>query len=874
MCWLLVLALMSCGTWVLANGPTDTAPSPSKNAGVANAWKADEDGYQSIARPFFDTYCMACHGAVKPKGSFRVDKLANDFLDSAARAQWGEVVNVLNSHTMPPEKSKQPPASAVAKVVDWVTAQAVRAEQSRRQHVPIARRLTREEYRATILDLTGVEWDVSGFPADPLAGGFDNNASALTVSPLHIELYAAAAREILDEALVSGPQPREIRWRFDPKVVPGDSRRIQLDEHNRHVIINGGNNREEGDWIVVHTTAWDKSVNARHFRMPHEGYYTVRLRAASRVPTREQVVQSAEKILAHRRANQMKENPKGAKYHEAAYQRDLQHFREHPMYNYGPPRVRLIQHLGPQPRTVAEFDVDATLDKPKTYEFRARFTTEMAGLNWENVYSIPRELENFWFQGHDHFARPDLLVDWFELEGPEYPSWPPLGHQKILFERPKGANERDYARAVVGRFLRRAYRRPVSDAEIDAKMALYDTTRADQPFLSAIKTPLIAALTSSHFLYLQEPTVAEAPADADADAEDGSSEYAPRPLNNHELAARLSYFLWGTMPDEELFQLADAGKLQEPRVLRQQTERLLKDGKSRNLVRRFVGQWLGLGQVGANPPAMDLYPQYDRHYETSMIAESEEFFAEVLFNDLDARYLVRADFVVINERLARAYHIPGVKGDHFRRVEVTPEMHRGGIPTQASILTITSNGTRTSPVKRGTWILKTLLNADPGIPVADAGEIAARVPGIEKATVRKRLEIHRTRAQCARCHSHIDPLGFALENYDAAGIWREREGFGYKGRVERDDPPVDNTSILPDGTTVKGILGLQKAVLRRQQEFEACLASKLFTFALGRELVVADRPMIQEAVAHMIANDRTLRSLIHFIVRSPTFQTK
>jgi len=234
----------------------------------------------------------------------------------------------------------------------------------------------------------------------------------------------------------------------------------------------------------------------------------------------------------------------------------------------------------------------------------------------------------------------------------------------------------------------------------------------------------------------------------------------------------------------------------------------------------------------------------------------------------------KSEFVVVNERMAGSNGIPGVKGEAFRKVPVPEGVHRGGIPTQASILTITSNGTRTSPVKRGVWVMKTLLGADPGLPVADAGEIAARVPGIEKATVRKRLEIHRTRPQCARCHSHIDPLGFSLENFNAAGFWRDKEGFGYKGRIEQNDPNIDTSSQLPDGTKIVGVDGLQDALLARSDDFLTCLSTKMLTFALGRELGLADRPLVQKAVAHMKQNGRTIRSLIEFTAQSDAFRNK
>ena len=814
-----------------------------------------DPGYKTIARPFLDKYCAPCHTGEKAKGNFRTEVLtADSFKDRAMKAKWAEAVNQLNSQLMPPREAAQPSSAEVANFVDWVSAETKKAEDALKDKAPVIRRLTRDEYKNSIRDLTGVEFDTSGFPADPSGGGFDNNARNLTVSPLHVELYAAAAKQILDQALVddSQPRPAKILWRFDPKTTAMDSRRVKLDEKNNSVIVNGGKNTEEGDWIVVHHESWDKGVDARNFAVPIEGKYTIRLRAAGRIQSREQVTAAAEKILAFRRDQQMKENPNGAKYHQEAYQRDLKHFAADPIYGYGPARVKLVQHLGSQPRTVAEVDIT---EGPKTYEFPTRFTPLSAGINFLYAYDIPTVLENFWCQGNDAFARPELLIDWFELEGPIYDAWPPTSHTRILFPSPlRQSNERAYAKEVLAKFMRRVYRRPIAEAELTGKLTLFDQARQEKAsFVDAIKAPLTAVLASPNFLFLME---------------------TPGKLTDHALAARLSYFLWAAPPDETLTQLADSGKLRNPATLKQQTNRLLADPRSSELVRRFAGQWLGLNQVGANPPAADLFPGYDRHFELSIVGESEAFFAEILKNDLDALSLVKSDFVVVNERLARAYGIADVKGDAFRRVPVPPSVHRGGVPTQASILTITSNGTRTSPVKRGTWIMKTLLGADPGLPVANAGEIAARVPGIEKATVRKRLEIHRTRPQCARCHSRIDPLGFSLENFDASGAWREREGFGYKGRVEQNDPVIDASSQLPDGTKITGVDGLQDALLARSDDFLTCLATKLITFALGRELSLADRPLVQSAVKSMKAHKNTLRSLIEFTVTSEAFRTK
>lgn len=947
--WFEQLSTVRCGVWSwLILAVVACAPGI---ASAADSWTADTAGYDRLLAPFFRDYCQKCHAGDRPEGEFSValDRLPNDFADAATRGRWREIVNVLNAHEMPPEKSKQPSPKAVADVVDWITAQAVRAEAVKRERVVVLRRLNRDEYRRTIRDLIGVDVDISGFPQDPPAGGFDNNGSALTLSPLHLEIYLATARQILDRALVEGDRPRSIKWHFNPRAGDADATRVRFDEHN-NPIINGGANTERGDWVVVHDNRWDRGVNARDFRVPSPGMYVVRFRAASRIPDREEVLQSGEKILAQQRDEQMRENPKGKQWHDEAYAAGLKHLREDRMYDYGPARVKLVQQLGSQPRVVAEFDVDGTIDAPRTYEFPLWFTTESAGLAFDYAYQIPQVLENLWYQRRDEFARPELLVDWFEIEGPLYDAWPPTSHTRILFPPAKGQAESPaYVRAVLEQFLRRAYRRPPTSDEVTDKLELFTAAKSEgRSFIEAMKVTLTAVLTSPEFLFLCEtpsgepvakmssapaagvakragtkedskrsskvagesprrdgtkkdrqsaepkspamdqPSVAKGKkkgnklASKDAAGESAAqtapvtavTENAAERLDDYQLASRLSYFLWSSMPDEELFQLAERGQLRDPIVRRQQVTRLLADSRSEALVKNFAGQWLGLREVGANPPAAELYPQYDRHLELSIVRESEAYFDEFLRNDLDVRQMIRSDFVVINERLARFYGIPDVRGDKFRRVPVPEGVVRGGIVTQASILTITSNGTRTSPVKRGTWIMKTLLGIDPGLPVANAGEIAPKVPGIDKATVRKRLEIHRDLPQCARCHSKIDPLGFALENYNAAGEWRLQEGFGYQGRIERDDPLIDASSAMPDGTRIDGVRGLQQAMLKQDQLFLQALTGKLITYGLGRELGLADQPTVKACVADCQANGHSLRALLQAIVAQDVFAIK
>lgn len=856
-------------------------------------WDPDETGLAEVVTPFMQKHCAECHQGSTAEADLSIDDLPNDFFDRAGVARWSEVVDVLNSHEMPPEDSPQPNVDDTAEVVDWITSQIVRAELLRRENSVIMRRLNVDEYRRTINDLFGIDYDTSHFPEDPPAGGFDNNGGALSLSPLHLELYYESARDILDQVINVGDRPKTIEWRFQPESGDSDSNRVRYDGQN--LIVNGGKNKVSDGFKVMHHVSWDRNLNVRPFKVPAEGEYVIRIRAAAVIPTRDEVIASAEKFLRDRRDREDAKQPDRKRWHQEQYETDLEHFRNDPMYDYGPPRLKLIQHLGGQPKVLAEFDVDAPLSDPKVYEVRARFTEEHAGITIEYAYSIPRELENFWFQTSDEFARPELWVDWFELQGPVIEPWPNESHARLfadtryeskafpfepddpslMSKRKPSSTELQQdtaeARQILANFMPRAFRRPISDKEVDEKLELFVTTRQQgETFSHSIRLPLISILMSPHFLFMAETL----PDSRVAESTTNTNSNEIRKLTSFELASRLSYFLWSTMPDQHLIDLAARDKLIDPAILNAEVDRMLKDPKARALADNFAAQWLGVRDVGANPPASDLFPRYDVHLENSMKEEPKAFFMEVLKHDLPLTSFIKSDFVVINERLGRFYSIPNVSGDSFRRVAIPADVHRGGVMTQGAMLTITSNGTRTSPVKRGTWLLENVLGISPGLPVANAGEIAPKVPGINKATVRVRLEAHRELPQCARCHSKIDPLGFALENYDGSGRWREKEGFGYKGRIGRDDPEIDASSKLPDGTVIDGIEDLQQALLTKKDQFYECLAKKLTSYAIGREIAISDQPEIDQIIDESTSDEETLRNMIIAIVQSELFLTK
>jgi mono/diheme cytochrome c family protein len=816
----------------------------------------DEAGYTRIVAPFLANHCQPCHGSGKVKGQFRLSSdLGHDFADAAAAERWRTVAGLLSGQEMPPRDRPRPDDKQLAAVVDWITQQTARAELVRGDARITLRRLNRDEYRATLRDLTGVDPDIAGLPLDPPTGGTSKNARTLVISPLHLELYAETARTVVDRALVQGARPKSITWRFQPEEGDGDEHRITLPDGQRP-IVQAGQNRKEGGFTIMHHDEWDRVAVAREMRVPRAGDYVIRVRAAGVLPSRQQVVVAAERELKKRREQVDKENPGAAFYNKQQYEQDLLHFRTDRIYDYGPPRLRLLQLLGAQSKVVAEFDVDAGLDAPKVYEFRTRFTTEQLSVVAQYDYKIPRVLENWWFQTHDDFPRPEVRLDWIELEGPVYDAWPPSTHTRLML--PRTAADKDdhaYARRVLESFMARAYRRPVTPGEVEAKLALVDT-RKGAPLVEAIKPALVAVLTSPFFLFIDAPAPQATPGNH---------------LDDFQLASRLSYFLWSSMPDARLFELARQGKLHQPATLVSETQRLLADPRARALADHFAAEWLGLNEVGANPPAPLLYPQYDRHLELSIVGEAKGFFREMLDGNHGVLEFLRSNFVVINERLGRFYGIPGVKGDQFRVVALPADVKRGGLLTQASMLSITSNGTRTSPVKRGVWVLKNILGQDPGLPLANAGEIGSKVPGIDKATVRMRLEAHRRNPQCARCHTKIDPLGLALENFNAAGEWRDQEAFGYEGRTQPEDPRIDASARLADGTSVSGVAGLSAQLLKQGDQFRRCLAGKLLTYALGRELGLTDQPLVAAASGHLKKNGDTLRALITYIVTSPAF---
>jgi mono/diheme cytochrome c family protein len=528
-----------------------------------------------------------------------------------------------------------------------------------------------------------------------------------------------------------------------------------------------------------------------------------------------------------------------------------------------------IPNVG-QSHLVGYFDVAA--DRPTVVEFEDRFVSRN-----DSVKPVPYGTGDPWRNDgtiHSHKG-PGLAVQWIEVEGPLVDSWPPESYRRLFGELDLAQAGQADIRPLLAKFLPRAFRRRLTDEELAHYVGLAsERLAAGQSFEKALRFACTAALCSPNFLFLgaNEP---ERAADRTAPADD------------FLLATRLSYFLWSSLPDDELFRLAARAELRKPDVLRAQTERLLADPKARRFTENFTGQWLGLRNIDFTTPDRQLYPEFDEFLQVSMVGETHRFFEEVLKNDLSLLSFVDSDWAMLNRRLAEHYGISGVTSAAFERVTLPAGSHRGGVLTQASVLKITANGTNTSPVVRGAWVLDKIMGVPASPPPAGVPAVEPDIRGA--TTIREQLASHRTTAQCASCHRQIDPPGFALENFDVIGGWRERYRIVPErgARVQRETvttsrgprpvvygPAVDAADTLEGRGAFAGIDDFKKLLLADPEPIARGLAEKLLIYATGHPVELADRPALDQIVAGARARNYGFRSLVHELVQHEVFRSK
>lgn len=772
---------------------------------------------------YFREHCLRCHGEEKQKGDFRIDTLSRDFTLGGDAELWFEVVTRIGAGEMPPEDEPQPAAEESNRVMEWLASRIREGESARKaKRAPVTHyRLSRDEYAHTVHDLLGIRYDTrapGAFTEDPDWHGFERLGSELSLSPSHVEKYLKAATEIVDLAFPDA-KPFQVKTRRDA---------LAIDWHN-------ADKRKELDTIGItpriRTLLWP-GLQLSYLR-PDGGYR----QAAGLYRARLQVSGLA---------------PEGGRPpHLTLYSKELD-------------------------RMIFETDVLAPEDQPAVFEFETFLPAGRFDILISNAVPGPsnaqrpgREAGFVFTTLDDPKSRapwqrkmtddegrplyPFLIFDWIEWEGP--------------IEKPEDAEKREglfpaedapqeEIRAALARFAERAWRRPATTEELVRYETLVaDEVAAGSPFRAAYKTALVGILASKNFICLVEGT---------------PGEQRPK-LDDWELASRLSYFLWSSRPDDALLAAARDGTLGEPAVLLGQARRLMADPKIDRFTDSFARQWLQLKKVGAFPPDEKLYPDYDRWLETSMVLESTRYFAEVFREDLPLREFLDSDWTMTNPRLALHYGLPAPKGAEFERVALRPGDHRGGLLTQASILSLTSDGTRHRPVHRGVWISEAIFGRTPPPPPPNIPAIEPNPVSEPKATIRMKLAAHAQDANCAACHAKIDPHGLAFDHYDAIGRWRDEETVP-NGTGE--NPPVDASGKLPDGRAFRDAVEFKKLLAADPAPFVRAFAEKLATYALRRAMTVDDASALDALAKADASGDHRLRSLVEAFILSDLFQSR
>ncbi len=796
--------------------------------------------YQQQVQPVLKQRCISCHGPDKQEADLRLDTLSPDLVSGPDAETWHDVLNKVNLGEMPPAKATALSDSQRQAVVGWLTHELRRAAQARKSTggLTVLRRLTRYEYNNTMRDLLGVDLDYAqDLPPDPpSADGFQNNGAALGISPMQIELYLKAARLGLSRAIVIGDKPTV----FTHQVQQGEKGRSKKDISNYFVR--------------------NQRFLARMMEFPRQGEMLVRVRASAVAPDhlpiprmRVTLGHRADVLEPEKTLAEVDVIPNTKKPHTFEFRGRIEDF---PLPGHNPKypglQINLINSslAGPTAPATSQPTVDKTDDTTDDNQAGNKQANNKQKNNKKKAKPVdPVDLNE-----------PLIVIESMEFEGPLLESWPPSSHTQILFASPDVDDEPRYVREVLERFLTRAYRRPATQADVEVMAGFFEELRPNYPsFEETIREVLALALISPDFLYLVEPR--EKPNQRE-------------PLTDYELASRISYFLWSSMPDERLFQLASSGSLRQQDVLDAEVQRMIADPKSRQFVQQLTGQWFDLGaldRIAVNP---EFYPSFDDRLKSDMRTETQRLFATILDEDLSCLTLLDADFALLNYPLAKHYGITGPRGLAFERVALSPTDRRGGLLAQGSFLLSNSNGEDSHPIKRAVWLLDRLLDNPPAPPPPDVPELDSQQADLAKLPLKQQLEIHRKKQACNDCHRGIDPWGVVFENYDAVGRWRTQVAGPVKGG-QRTATPVDASATLPDGTELEGLADLKQYMLGQQRRpFAEAVVKRLLTYSLGRSLDLSDQQTVESLASQFAEQDYRLRGLMVAIVQSEAFQTK
>ena len=782
------------------------------------------DTFTLTVQPFLAKNCTSCHNAAL--------KTANLDLQSPQPTEWAKVLEKIRSGEMPPKSLPRPDPAQVTAVSKWIEAEFDRQDRAMKPdpgHVT-ARRLNRTEYNNTVRDLLGVDLHpADDFPQDDSGYGFDNMGAVLSLSPVLMEKYMVSAEKIARTALFGPGAMKPVLQRHQPPYRDYPLTREPQSDYDKTGLS------------MPQAVHWTQ-------RFPVDAEYLFRVVPEGRRPTGSEPVEMAVWIDGKKVQTMSVDAPQEGNTLDLFGQ--AREFRvrvtagEHwiagsVLHIYeGLPK----SYGGPNPSHRPE---------PPVPDF-SRFLNIPAGATPEQAAKLRQQAEERFALQRAPANR--AYIHYMEIAGPfdaRLGASPESLRKIYSCGHTDGGHVAWCDRKIIQNLARRAFRRDVNQAELAPYLKLVALTQQQGgSFAEGIGTALEALLVSPDFLFRIEKGSGSAKA------------VAAEAVNPFELASRLSYFLWSSMPDDELLRVAGTGTLRRKDVLTAQVQRMLKDPKANALVENFAGQWLELRRLESAVPDRDKFPGFEDYLRMSMRQESDMFFANIMRQDASILDLIDAKYTFLNQRLAEFYGIPNVKGPEFRRVDLTGT-HRGGILTQASVLTVSSYATRTSPVLRGKWVLENLLNAPPPPPPANVPPLEEAKAG-NSASLRQVMEAHRANALCASCHSKMDPLGFGLENFNAIGEWREKDG----------KFPIDASGLLPDGQTFQGPDEL-KAILRADKEaFAAGVTEKMLTYALGRGLERYDRPTTKEITARLAKQEYKFSTLVMGIAESMPFQMR
>ena len=869
-----VLAIpLSAYSQVAGVGPETPPQLPTKPA-------RNSRDYELKIKPLLTKACFDCHSGDDVEGNFHADQLDPDLVNGNDVALWLEVYSVISKGEMPPDSDDLPDEKRT-QIVDWLSAEIQAAEKLRQagQSHSSFRRLTRYEYNYALQDLLGLPWNFSGdLPAETFEeGAFENNAETLSMSVKQVEAYHALAVDALQRITVRGEQPPMKFWSISMKSAFEHKQKAA----KKKIEATKKKFKDKPEELAKKVERVEKE-----FIAPLDETHYLDLSTGQRVSADWHYRKASNPTFPSDTYNAMPALGSHFAVVQPGRRSGLVVELDDSLPDQGTLRIRIrasrakgvtrrIPTLalsfgfrstdqGASVRRVSQQDtqIKATFGKPEIYqwdipldeiEFRNpyRGKGEPGGLPSSSEYL---RFTNSTLSPDDEDAESAaILIDHVEITAPVYDQWPPSSHRSVLIESKNSEDETAYAKEVISAFMTRAWRRPPTADEVDRKIQLFERLRPScQDNQQAIIEVLATLLTSPKFLYVVNSK--KQPAETTAKVQ----------LSPDELATRLSLFLWCSLPDETLLELAASGELLNPTTLQQQVERMLADPRADRFHKHFVQQWLAMQPLEFLSPTKD-ENGIDAALLESMKQEPIALFADMLSHDSSVLEFINSDYSVVNARLAQHYGIPEVRGNHFRRVPLPEHLHRGGLLTQVSMLAMNSDGIDSHPVKRGVWLLTNLLNDPPPPPPAAVPEIDLSDPEILKLTLKQRIERHRDQAACRSCHQKIDPWGIAFENFDALGRWRD----------QIDERAVDATSELPGDVSLDGVEGLKQYLINdRSDQIVRATVEKMASFALGRQLSFGDRASVTEITNQVRESGDGVKTMVLCLIKSELFQTK